>query len=94
MFFRNVLEQIERPCAGPSILNVDNTGALALVERAIINRGSQHIGVRFFYLRQCQERSDIKSQYVVSNKNIADILTKPLGRQPLEALCALLFADA
>ncbi len=91
-FFRSLLEQLKDLLAEPSMLNIDNTGTLALVGKPIINRGTRHIGVRFFHLRHLQEQGIVQTKYIASNENIADILTKPLGRQPQEAFCKQLFA--
>ena len=61
-----------------TIIHCDNQGAIALTTKrpGQLNR-TKHIDVRHHFIR---EREDTEYLYIPSTSNLADILTKPLGR--------------
>ena len=40
---------------------------------------SKHIEIKYRYIRDMVQRGAVKLQYVVTNEQIADVLTKPLA---------------
>lgn len=62
----------------PKIKN-DNQGANFISKEAQLNPNSQHIEVRFQYIRDLVSKSLISVEHVPTDQMIADILTKPLG---------------
>ena len=66
----------------PTILYQDNQSSIWLSEHG--NSGSrrtQHIKVRYHYLKAMIHSKDIQVQYKPTEEMLADILTKPLGRK-------------
>lgn len=51
-----------------------------------IERRSKHIDVRYFFVRDLQQKEVIKLEYCPTETMLADILTKPLQRVRLETL--------
>ena len=45
---------------------------------------SKHIEIKYHYIRDMVQRGALKLQYVVTEKKIADVLTKPLARVKFE----------
>ena len=41
---------------------------------------SKHIEIKFHYIRDMVRRGAVKLQYVATDEQIADVLTKPLAR--------------
>ena len=41
---------------------------------------SKHIEIKYHYIRDIVHRGAVKLQYVATNEQIADVLTKPLAR--------------
>ena len=41
---------------------------------------SKHIRVRYHFIRGCLEDGSIKASYINTKDQLADLLTKPLGR--------------
>ena len=41
---------------------------------------SKHIEIRYHYIRDMVQRGAVKLQYVTTDEQIADVLTKPLAR--------------
>lgn len=64
----------------------DNQSCIKLVEGDRIERRSKHIDVRYFFVRDLQQKHVIKLKYCPTETMIADILTKPLQSLRLEQL--------
>ena len=45
---------------------------------------SKHIEIKYHYIRDMLQRGAVKLQYVAIDKQIADVLTKPLARVKFE----------
>ena len=45
---------------------------------------SKHIEIRYFYIRDMVQKGSIKLQYVSTDEQVADALTKPLSRVKFE----------
>ena len=58
-------------------LNVDNQGAIALAKNPVFHQRSKHIDIRYHYIRLEVENKNVILCYVPSEKNVADIFTKP-----------------
>ncbi|GKC13297.1 copia protein [Tanacetum coccineum] len=73
----------------------DNKGAIDLSKNPVQHSRTKHIEIRHHFLRDNVQKGNISLEKVSSEDNIADILTKPLKREPfnylrlVEAACAL-----
>ena len=63
------------------VLNVDNKSAIALCKNPVHHDRTKHIDIRYHYIRRCVEEGKIEVNYVCTDDQLADILTKSLGRQ-------------
>jgi hypothetical protein len=61
-------------------LRVDSKSALALAKNPVFHERSKHIRVRYHFIRGCLEEGSIKASYINTKDQLADLLTKPLGR--------------
>ena len=66
-------------------LYCDNNGAIALAKEPRSHQKSKHFERRFHLIRDYLEKSYIEVKRVNSKDNVADLLTKPLGQQKIEA---------
>ena len=62
-------------------LNVDNKSAIALAKNSVYHDRSKHIDTRFHFIRQCVQTEAIELEYVNTDEQLTNILTKPLARQ-------------
>jgi hypothetical protein len=69
-------------------LRVDSKSALALAKNPIFHEWSKHIRVRHHFIRDCLEEGSIKAGYINTKDQLADLLTKPLGRIRFLELCS------
>jgi hypothetical protein len=62
------------------VLMVDNQSAIALSKNPVFHNRSKHIDVWYHYLRECIKEGLINVVYTVTDEQLADLLTKALGR--------------
>jgi hypothetical protein len=65
--------------SGMPELFMDNQSAIALCKNLVFHDRSKHIDVRFYFIRDCIEEERIKLDYVTTEKQLADLLTKAPG---------------
>ncbi|GJY74480.1 retrovirus-related pol polyprotein from transposon TNT 1-94 [Tanacetum coccineum] len=64
----------------------DNKGAIDLSKNPVLHSRTKHIEIRHHFLRDNIQKGNISIEKVASEDNIADILTKPLKREPFNLL--------
>ena len=67
-------------------LKVDNKSAISLARNPVMHDRSKHIELRYHFIRDCVETKKIELEYVATEFQLADMLTKPLGRVRLQQL--------
>lgn len=61
-------------------LRIDNQSAIQLCKNPVFHDRSKHIETRFHFVRNCVEEGKISVNHVSTEDQLADILTKALGR--------------
>lgn len=61
-------------------LLIDNKSAIALAKNPVHHDRSKHIDVKFHFIRDCIEQGQVEVDHVGTEQQLADILTKALGR--------------
>lgn len=74
----------------PTILQSDNMGAIHLTTKSIFHGRAKHIEIQYHWIREIIKKGDLSIQYCPSQDMIADLLTKPLGKQLFFRLQALM----
>ncbi|CAA0827649.1 cysteine-rich RLK (RECEPTOR-like protein kinase) 8 [Striga hermonthica] len=80
VWLRRLLGELTGEEARPPTLMVDNQPAIALAKNPVLHDRSKHIDTRFHFIRDCVDEGQIILEFVESGRQLADILTKPLGR--------------
>jgi hypothetical protein len=62
------------------VLKVDNKSAIDLSKNPVHHDRSKHIEVKYHYIRECVEGGKIVLEQISTRDQLADIMTKPLGR--------------
>ena len=57
---------------------------MKLSENLVFHDKLKHIEIKYHYIRDMVQRGAVKLQYVVTDEQIADVLTKPLARVKFE----------
>ena len=61
-------------------LKMDSQSAIAVSKNPVLHDRSKHIDTRFHFIRDCVEDGRICLDYVSTQQQLADVLTKSLGR--------------
>ena len=69
-------------------LMVDSKSALALAKNPVFHERSKHIRLRHHFIRSCLDEGSITASYINTTDQLADLLTKPLGRIKFLELCS------
>ncbi|KAK6150590.1 hypothetical protein DH2020_015522 [Rehmannia glutinosa] len=64
----------------------DNTSAIAITQNPVLHSGTKHIDVRYHFIRDHVENKDITLEYIPTDKQLADIITKLLCESRFEEL--------
>ena len=65
----------------PTTLLIDNQSAMALVKNAVFHDRTKHIAICHHFIQEKIDNEEITLQYVPTNEQVADVLTKPLMRE-------------
>jgi hypothetical protein len=68
----------------------DNQSAIALSRNPEFHKRTKHFNVKFHYQRAVLNSGEINLEYIPSEEQAADGLTKPLGPSPFIKFCKLL----
>lgn len=87
VWLARLLAELKGEEADAVTLNVDNQSAIQLSKNPVFHDRSKHIETRYHYIRECIEEDRVKIEFVSTNDQLADILTKSLGRDRFNKLC-------
>jgi hypothetical protein len=78
MFIKNLMEGINQlhRLRLPMILRMDNTGAIYLANNQTTGQRTKHIDIRVHYVRNMINQEILKTSFVKTDDNTADIFTK------------------
>ena len=63
-----------------TIIHCDNQSCIKLSENPVFHDRSKHIEIRYHFIRDWVQRGAVQLQYISTNDQVADILTKALPR--------------
>ena len=78
IFVRSLLAEMGLPQEQPTILRVDNSGAVELSRDRKSCHRSRHVDRRFFKVRELEAMEVLQVEHVPTADNRADLLTKAL----------------
>ena len=58
----------------------DNQSGIHLSENLVFHDRSKHVDIRYHYIRDMVKLGSIRLQHIGTDEQVADILTKPLGK--------------
>ncbi|CAI7754082.1 unnamed protein product, partial [Closterium sp. NIES-53] len=85
-----LLTDLGEPPRSPPVVYVDNKAMLALCREHRLEHRTKHIALRYFLVRELQQRGQLRLAYVASQANTADIFTKALQPCDHQRFCTML----
>jgi hypothetical protein len=68
----------------PTMIYYDNQSCIKLSKNLVFHDRSKHIEIRCHFIRDYVHRGAVELQYISTNEQVVDILTKDLGRGKFE----------
>ena len=84
IWIRRFLLDIGHPQTLATTILIDNQAAIAIARNPTFHARTKHIEIRYHFIREKLESGEIDVEYVPTDDQIADILTKGLARQKHE----------
>ena len=70
------------------MLRVDNKSTIALIKNPVLHGHSKHIEVKYHLVREFAEKGQINVDFIRSEEQLGDVLTKRLGKVKFHELRA------
>lgn len=81
-----MVEELTNTRLEPVELFIDNQSCIRLVRNPEYHQRTKHIDIQYHFVRERQASGDIDTKYISTERQLADICTKPL---PKERFCLL-----
>ena len=72
------------------IIHCDNTSTMCMPKNQVLHSKTNHIYIKYHFLREDIEKKEIILAYVSRKEKITDIITKPLAKDTFEYLTGML----
>ncbi|CCO30980.1 Retrovirus-related Pol polyprotein from transposon TNT 1-94 Includes: RecName: Full=Protease [Rhizoctonia solani AG-1 IB] len=80
IWVRGFLSELGFTQNGPTVVYTDNQSSMALSKNPGNHQNTKHIRVKYHFIREMIELKEIELKFIPTDEQIADMLTKPLGR--------------
>ena len=80
LWLARVLAEVQGKTPSVPTLLVDNKSAIALTKNHVLHGHSKHIRVKYHLVWESAEEGLINVEFIRSEEQLGDILTKPLGK--------------
>jgi hypothetical protein len=84
---RNKLYMMGVPLEGPANVLIDNESVFKNATIPTSTLQKKHNSICYHYVREAVAAGCMRIAHVLSDENLADMFTKPLGAQKLKAFC-------
>ena len=86
VYYRQFLEELGLRQTSASVIHEDNTSCIAQSKNPVNSRRVRHMLLKYHYLRDIVDSGAATLQYIKTQDQIADILTKPLSHRDFARL--------
>ncbi|KAJ1267914.1 hypothetical protein BS78_07G095200 [Paspalum vaginatum] len=86
VWLRRLLADVQGAKLPPPTMKMDNQSAIALSKNPVLHDRSKHIDTKFHYICECVDNGAVRLAYAATQEQLADILTKALGKDRFQKL--------
>nr|KAJ0217947.1 hypothetical protein LSAT_V11C300155900 [Lactuca sativa] len=86
LWLKQLIQDLQVPISAPPLLLCDNVGAIFMTMNPVISTRSKHIALDFHLIREQVESGQLKISHVSSVDQLANVFTKPLGKDRINFL--------
>jgi hypothetical protein len=90
VWLRRLLQDVVGAGVPAPQLKMDNQSAIALSKNPVLHDRSKHIDTKFHFLRECVDGGEVRLAFVSTQGQLADIMTKALGKAKFQELRELI----
>ncbi|SOV07013.1 uncharacterized protein UDID_17990 [Ustilago sp. UG-2017a] len=83
LFLKQLLRSIGIATGTPTVYS-DNTGCIQVSKDPAQHWKLKHINTKYHFIRNNVQEGRVQIKYVDTTRNLADVLTKPIGRQAMQ----------
>ena len=81
IWLRRIFEDIGEKQKKRIVLYCDNKSAIAIAKNPVSHERSNHISIKYHFIREAQKKGEIQLHYCQTGEQLADIFTKELHRE-------------
>jgi len=86
LWLRKIMYDLHLEQKESTIILVDNQAAIAISNNLVFHKKTKHFNIKFYFLREVQQRGEVTLVYCKSENQLADLFTKPLPIRKFELL--------
>lgn len=90
LWLRSLLGELGLQADGPSRLHVDNQGAIEVGKHGVKSERTKHVDIKYHHLTDTVEKGQVVFEWVRTQEQLADIMTKALAAPAFQELRARL----
>ena len=80
---KRLLKDLQEEVSDPTTIYCDNLSSIQLAKNPVFHARTKHIEVHYHFVRERVLSGEVELQYVPTDRQTADIFTKPLGLDKL-----------
>ena len=80
VWLRKLFSELFGHVLDTTVILCDNQSGIRMTENPVLHDRSKHIDIRYHFIRDMVQRGTVRLDHIGTDEQVADILTKPLGK--------------
>jgi hypothetical protein len=90
LWLRQLLKDLGFEQKNATVIFEDNQSCIAIVKNPVQPKRTKHIDIKYHFVRELVANNTLSIQYIKTDEQLADILTKGLSREQHVKLCNMI----
>ena len=87
VWLHKILEDLFVHVLDSTISHYSNQSCVKISDNPVFHDKSNHIEIKYHYIRDMVQRKEVLVQYLPTDEQVVDVLTKPLTKMKFEYFC-------